>query len=300
LEAAMKTAPLLALGSMALIAFSATSQDLVVDVNLRLLDVFVEDESGLPVLDLKADDFEVLENGQPQEVKHLTLETQPVAVGLVLDRSSSISPVKKEVDEAVMHVLKVLRPDDEVFLITFAGDGRINVGLTTAHRNISEAIGKAKLGYGTRIYDVLVDALEYLSTSSLNRKMLVAFSDGADHYSVHTFQQVLDAAAHYAAPIYTLGYAGDDSRTWSDKGRREIQWQFEQLARVSGGKAYFPGYRTDCSAIARQILQRLRYEYRLGFYSTLALTDLPAVQVRVRGGGGRRVTVRDAGRRRHA
>jgi VWFA-related protein len=264
---------------------------LVIDVNLRNLNVFVEDESGDPVLDLTADDFEVLENGQSKPVKHLTLETEPVAVGLVLDRSSSISPVKKKVDEAVRHALEAVGPKDQVFLVTFAGTDKLIVGRTTSRKNIVEAIRKTKLGFGTRVYDALVHSLQYLSTSSLERKIVIVFSDGADHYSTHTFEQLLGGAAFYATPIYMVGYVGDDSRTWSDQGRRQIRDEFEQLAAKTGGKAYFPTYSADGAAIARQILVGMRYEYRIGFYSSGPFAESSDVQVKFRD-RSRRLTIR--------
>src|SRR5262245_25886806 len=92
---------LLALAS----AFTAGSQDMVVNVNLRTLALSVEDEGGRPLIALTPDDFVVFENGRNKPVTHLSLETQPVAVGLVVDRSISIAPVKNKMDRAVMHAI---------------------------------------------------------------------------------------------------------------------------------------------------------------------------------------------------
>src|SRR5262249_15764076 len=68
---------LLAFGAVA----PSSSQDVVVDVNLRTVVLSVEDERGRPVIDLKPDDFVVVENGQAKPVAHLSLETHPVAMG---------------------------------------------------------------------------------------------------------------------------------------------------------------------------------------------------------------------------
>ncbi len=65
-----------------------------------------------------------------------SLETQPVGVGLVVDRSISIAPVKKNIDRAVMHVIDAAHDDDELFLMTFAGIGKLNVTLTTKHQKV--------------------------------------------------------------------------------------------------------------------------------------------------------------------
>jgi VWFA-related protein len=285
--------PLILLNLIGILTLAA-AQDLVVDVNLRILDVFVEDEHGRPVTDLAATDFEVLEGGQMHPVKHLTLESEPVDIGLVVDRSSSIRQVQKQLDRAVMNVLKAADADDRAFLMTFAGEHRISVSLTAAHSRIFEALKGSRLAYGTRVYDALVDSLQYLSTSGRNRKILIIFSDGADHYSAHTFAQLADTAAFYGFPIYSFGYAGDDSRTLSQSGLREIKEQFAELASLTEGKSWFAATETDCSAAAGLIFQRARYQYRLGFYST-ELSGSSGVQVRLHGKKSGRVIIRTDG-----
>jgi VWFA-related protein len=275
-----------------LAAFATAAQDLVINVNLRMVDVLVEDENGYPVSDLNTDDFEVLENGHTLPVRHLSLETGPVAVGLVVDRSSSIKPVKANIDRGVSNVLATLRPEDHVFLMTFSGRNKLNVDLTTSHHKILPELRREKLGFGSRFYDVLTDALQRASSCTLQNRVLIVFSDGADHYSRHTFEQVIDHAAFSSVPIYFFGYVGDDSRTWSPDGRRLIREQFDQLAAMTGGKACFTASLTDCAEFARQMSDRTRYRYRLGFYSRETFTEFSEVQVKVRRAGAR-VSVRE-------
>ena len=90
----MRNTTLFALTLLALMEVFAAAQNLVVDVNLTMLDVFIEDEKGSPVIDLTAEDFEVIESGRIRPVKHLSLEYDAVDLGLVVDRSSSIEVVK--------------------------------------------------------------------------------------------------------------------------------------------------------------------------------------------------------------
>ncbi|HMF02151.1 MAG TPA: VWA domain-containing protein [Terriglobia bacterium] len=273
-------------------ALTAGSQDVVVNVNLRAIALSVEDESGRPLIDLTPDNFVVFENGQIKPVAHLSLETQPVALGLVVDRSISIAPVKNKIDRAVMHAIDAARDDDVLFLMTFAGMGKLNVTLTTKHQNIREAIPKLKLGVGSRVYDVIFDSVQYLSTSSAEHKVLLVFTDGADHYSAHTLEEVQAVATSQRIPIYMLGYVGDDSRTWSESGRSQIRDGFEQLARMTGGRAFFSEHDEDSSEVVLQILQRWRYEYRIEFYSSSARAKSTDPQVMLRGPRAPRVIIR--------
>ena len=137
---------------------------------MRSVDVVVEDEKGRAVLDLTANDFVVFEDGQAKPVKHLSLEAHPVAVGLVVDRSISIAPVKNDLDQAVGHVVGATHADDQLFLVTFAGANKLSVNWTTRYPIILEKVRKTKLGFGSRVYDALVDSLEYLSRATLTAR----------------------------------------------------------------------------------------------------------------------------------
>jgi hypothetical protein len=54
---------LFAAGLICALSLVTIGQKIVIDVNLTMLTVRVQDEAGQPVLDLTADDFEILENG---------------------------------------------------------------------------------------------------------------------------------------------------------------------------------------------------------------------------------------------
>jgi len=267
---------------IAVLVLSAFAQDLVVDVNLRLLNVSVQDRSGRPVLDLGAEDFEIVEDGQATPVKDFDLIREPVTIGLVLDRSTSIAHVRKDLDREAEKVIDALSPRDTLFLITFAGESKLSVRSTTQPADVLSAIRKTKLSLGTRFYDAVMDSLSYLSTSSGTRKVLVVLSDGADHYSVNTLDNVLRAARRYGYPIFLFGHAGDDPLFWSENGVREVRDAFCEIAAVTKGRAYFPSRGADTSKVARDIVDANAYVYELGFYSAAPSGVARSVHVRVR------------------
>ena len=118
-------------------------------------------------------------------------------------------------------------------------------------------------------------------TSRLERKMLIVLSDGADHYSTHNFEQVLDRAMLLGVPVYFISWPGDDSSTWSEEGRKEIGNQIEHFATLTGGRVYFPSSAMDCLETGRQVMQSMQYRYRLGFYSSSVFAEWADVQVSV-------------------
>src|SRR5712692_8898229 len=74
--------------------------DLKVAVDLVLLDVSVQDKNGQPVHDLKQQDFRVYEDKVEQPIASFSAEESPVTWGLVLDRSSSMTAMMKDVYES--------------------------------------------------------------------------------------------------------------------------------------------------------------------------------------------------------
>lgn len=279
----MKRLLALIIGFLIAMVLVARGEDVRVDLNRGMLDVFVQDPEGHPVLNLGAGDFEITANGENIQIDHFSIQREPLALGIVVDRSSSIDPFRKEIDRAVTQLVGEMGASDQAFLITFAGTNSINVPLTNRHKDILDALHKVPGSYGTRFYDAVVDSLRYLDTAEAPRKALVVFSDAADHFSERSFQDVLRAARRFRHPVYFFGYVGDDSRTWTMEGRGRIQEELGQIAAVTGGKAIFPGPGVNCSRIAADIVSSVGYVYKIAFYSPLRFVKPGSVRVQLSG-----------------
>jgi VWFA-related protein len=258
------------------------AQKLAVDVNLTLLRAHVIDERGHAVLGLKAEDFELLENGKPIPISHFSMNTGAADIGLLVDTSLSTAPVREEINQTVGQLVAMMN-GDRVFLMTFAGGSELVVPLTSDRAAVTKTLGKVKLTAGTRFYDAVLHALDELALARQDRKALIVLTDGADHFSAHTFDQLLTTARLYGCEIYIIGYAGDDSRTWKLAGRNSIRGEFFQLASVTGGQAIFPLRLEDSYRAARQVLDSLHHEYRFGFYSSHPFDEPSEVRIRIPG-----------------
>src|SRR5690348_495315 len=92
-------------------------------VNVNVVNLFfnVKDKHGTLIPNLTRDDFKVIEDGHPQNVKYFTAESdQPLTLGILIDSSVSqerVLPMEKEVGAAFLK--EVLRPKDEAFVISF-------------------------------------------------------------------------------------------------------------------------------------------------------------------------------------
>ena len=84
------------------------------------IDVMVT-ESGRSVLDLKASDFTVIDNGVPQTVDYVSFDELPLNVVLTFDASGSMAGSRFDDLRAAGHaVIDLLRKDDRAALISFS------------------------------------------------------------------------------------------------------------------------------------------------------------------------------------
>ncbi len=92
---------------------------IAVDVPLVVLPATVSDPQGRLVTDLTEQDFRVYENGVAQHVQLFHNDDIPVAVGLVIDHSTSMSPKIAEVVAAARVFVRSSNREDAMFVVNF-------------------------------------------------------------------------------------------------------------------------------------------------------------------------------------
>jgi VWFA-related protein len=262
------------------------AQKLSLDVNLTMLRSHVVNERGEAVLDLAADDFEILENGAPVRIRHFSLDSGSAEIGVLADTSLSVHPLNEDVKQAIGQLVMRMN-GDRAFLMSFASDSEIIVPPTDDLAAVAKGIGKLRTTAGSRFYDAVLRSLDELVKAKKDRKALIVLTDGADHYSTHTFEQLLKTVKLYGCEIYVVAYPGDDSLTSTEAGRAGIRSQFFQLAAASGGQAFFPASLSESARIARQVVDSLHHEYGFGYYGSIPFNEPSQVLVQVRGERGK-------------
>src|SRR5262245_25396178 len=98
-------------------------------VDLVNFGVSVLDKQGNPVTGLKAEDFEVVENGKKQSLKFFSAgnpdEAPPLHIGLLLDTSGSMADDLKDARTAAVKFVNALDTAADVTLVDFDTEVRV-------------------------------------------------------------------------------------------------------------------------------------------------------------------------------
>jgi len=232
------------------------------DVRLVLLDVAVTNRKGAAVAGLQKANFDVTEDGVRQAISVFANDDVPVTVGIVVDESLSMAPKRAEVLAAAQTLIAKSNPRDEIFVLNF--NERVTRGLpegTLFSDNIGQLGAALRRGVPegrTALNDAIVAGLEQLQMGRRDKKTLVLISDGGDNASRATRRQMFEHVERSLATIYTIGLfePGDPDR---DPGL------LKELARTSGGEAYFPADLSSLAAICRGIAREIRSRYTVGY-----------------------------------
>jgi Ca-activated chloride channel family protein len=243
------------------------------------------------VADLTRNDFAVLEDGKPQELLEFMREDVPVAIGLLVDNSSSMLTKQDEVVEAAKTFVRATNPKDEIFVLHF--NEQLTYGLPrdvpfTSDRDLlGEALDRMRLDGRTALYDAIAEGLEHLNKSNLTKKALIVISDGGDNTSQVKLDDVVKRADLSGASFFGIGIYDPQDGEADPKTLRN-------LANRTGGESFFPEKLDEVHSLCERIALTLRNQYTLS-YSPPTLDSKPTyhrIEVKVKDPKKRKLTVR--------
>jgi Ca-activated chloride channel family protein len=231
-----------------------------VDVRAVALDVLVTDQEGRFVSGLKPDDFRVLEEGVPREVSFFRAGRTPVTIVVLLDSSASVRSDMLAIQKAANRFIKKLASGDRARIGFFHDQVVFGPRFTDDMAEHSAMINRMQPQRSTHLYDALVESFQKLDRVP-DRKALLVFSDGEDQGSRTSMQGALDAARQSDVSVYAVGILG-----WSaDGGRHTNQRLLEQIARLTGGRAFFPENEKQMQRAFDRIREEIHHQYRMGY-----------------------------------
>ena len=254
---------------LAVLAATPLPQETVIRVEVRLVRILatVRNTAGELVGSLEREDFQVLDNGVPQELKIFEHHTeQPLSIALLVDTSASTGIELRYELESVNRFLKALfregNPQDALALYSFNYEVNLLAGFTRRLDRFEPELKRLKNEGGTSLYDAI-----YLASSNLEgrdgRHVLVVVTDGGDTTSAKTYHQALQAAQMADAvlyPVLVMPITNDPGRNIGGENA------LATLAAGTGGRVFSPTLGEALDTAFSDILRELRTQYLLAYY----------------------------------
>jgi Ca-activated chloride channel family protein len=243
------------------------SPSLQVAVDFVLLDVSVQDKDGQPVRNLQQKDFRVYEDKIEQPISSFSTEESSVTWGLVLDRSSSMQGMLKDVYESALNVIDQGTKEDEMFIMTFNNRTETVSELTSDRRQLTDSIFGLHAEGSTALYDAVDTALDYIKQGKHRKKVLVVVTDGGDNRSRIRFSRLMDRVKESDVLIYTVGMYGSMVNNPTEaRSSSQARQELKQLAETTGAYAHFPPDPGKCREAMDKIAQEVSEHYTIGYY----------------------------------
>jgi Ca-activated chloride channel homolog len=262
---------------------NASPQDprIRVDVNLVVLHTTVLDDRGRFADGLKQDNFRVLEDKAEQKLSVFKREDVPVSMGLVIDNSGSMRDKRPRVNAAALTLVEASNPQDEAFVVNFNDDFYLDLDkdFTSSIPELKEALERIDSRGSTALYDAVIGSLDHVKKGAKDKKVLLVVTDGEDNTSHNSLEKTIREIQKTDTVIYTIGLLSEESKKNAKRARRAL----EDIAKSSGGLAFFPENVDDVRSICEQVAHDIRNQYTLAYYPSNTKRDgtFRTVQVEV-------------------
>ncbi|MGB7151390.1 MAG: VWA domain-containing protein [Terriglobales bacterium] len=233
----------------------------------------VTDRHGRYIKDLKSNDFTVMDDQLPAELKTFRSETDlPLQVGLLIDASNSVRDRFKFEQEAAIEFLNsIIRPRyDKAFVVGFDATPEVTQDFTDSTESLSNGVRVLRAGGGTAMYDALYfacrDKLLKQEQTGPVRRAIILLSDGEDNLSHVTREESIEMALRADTIVYTISTNISGMKGKGDK-------VLERIAEATGGRAFFPFQMRDVSDSFLSIQEELRSQYALVYKPANFIAD---------------------------
>jgi VWFA-related protein len=260
------------------LVYAAPPGQIRVQVNLVNLFATVRDKHKAIITGLKQDDFQVFEDGQPQEITNFSAESNlPITLGILLDTSGSEYYMLSGIKEAASRFLgRVMRKGDLAMVMSFDTDVDLLADFTDDRSRLDRAINRAQINVpgsgaiiaqgplptsgrgGTNFYDAVYLAAHEKLAEEAGRKAIVVLSDCEDTGSKLRLQDAIESSQRTDTVVHILLVAADG-------GDQSVA---RKLTDETGGRMIIVRNERNLEQAFDEISEELRSQYTLGYTPT--------------------------------
>jgi len=253
------------LGLVAIAATTAAQQPTFKSNTGAVVSIFatVIDRDNRLVPNLTREDFEVLDNDQPQPLTLFESESRPITAVVMLDTSFSMTTNLKFLKEAAEQFVIRLLPDDKAKVGAFNDKIEFGGHFTNNRDELVSDLRGLDYGNATRLFDAAAMSFDEL-VGVEGRRVLVILTDGEDTSSKTSFRTVMERARNEDVMIYAIGLSSeyfDGVRVVRSKPDGALR----RFAEETGG-GYFELKKTsELASTFTRVVQELHSQYALAF-----------------------------------
>jgi len=184
---------------------------------------------------LTYDNFILNENNNRIATFSVELTRKNPYLVLLLDRSSSMEPVVKTVQDAAVTFIRSLSKGTKTALITFASDVDIVQDFSSDAEVLIKGVKNMRAWGGTALYDGIYKAIDHLCAGAMrdDQKMVVVLTDGKDEtpqgkpgFSIKKPTEVFQHAKRNGVRIICVGLGNSIDKEFLNSLAKETQGVF--------------------------------------------------------------------------
>jgi len=253
-----------------------SDQVIKLQTDLVTVDATVTDKNGNFIRKLKAEDFIVYEDGQPQKLEFFEANeeaalTRSLAVVFAIDKSGSIKP--EEIDkqrEATEGFVKLVRPESLFAVLAFSSEIRVLQDFTSEPQKISQAFRKiGEVTGSSRIFGTIDRAVSMLKRAPRFRggrrlrRVVIVITDGFDNLDTTDQQDLIRRANDAEVTVYSITLPS--YMPGPGTGRIMTLLDVSRIVPLTGGSD-FSADTKDFTPVFKAIAEEIRSGYTLAYY----------------------------------
>jgi Ca-activated chloride channel family protein len=192
-------------------------------------------------------------------------------MGLVIDNSGSMRDKRPRVNAAAITLVEASNPQDEAFVVNFNDDFYLDLDkdFSNSIPELKEALERIDSRGSTALYDAIIGSLDHVKKGAKDKKVLLVVTDGEDNTSHNSLEKTIREIQKTDTVIYTIGLLSEESKKNAKRAKRAL----EEIAKASGGLAFFPENVADVKDICENVAHDIRNQYTLAYYPTNTKRD---------------------------
>jgi VWFA-related protein len=235
----------------------------------KLTVTVVEQKTGAPVKDLKADEFSVLDDKTPRRVESAEFSSALMDVMLLLDTSLVGEMVRPLAEDLIQQ----LQPKEQMAVVAFDSSADLVQDFTSSRELLRRAVAQVKYGNTPRVLDAIYAAIDGGFGSGGFRRVVLVCTTGYEGATRVGEREVIRLARRNQASIFPVYVMGVERS------------MFESLARQTGGASF--NLRDMRKGMGRypgeKVFEVLRSHYTLSVAGNLGLSDKLKIEVKRQG-----------------